>query len=457
MEDKHQKIKKLEALAAEILILKQELGLRRPLLIEFCGTPKAGKTTTITSLNIFLKRNEFKTVVLSEKASVCPIDKKTHPFFNLWTFSKSVADILEHLFTGKDLVDIILVDRGIFDALCWFEWLITNPPHNPHLDLSNHKSMIPFITMKMFTSYIDLIYVFQVSPETALEREYATLLTEKYGSIMKPEVIESYNFAINNCIDKYSKIFRKIQTIETSNDEPNNISYLVTSKILEILKETLIEKIGYLDTSYKSRFNNGINNFEVIADAELKFGSRKFVENSDFIQPIPIAVITNPAKDKVLVVKKNLKKSGKGSPEKNKYLLYVGGHIRQEDYYGNLMDIFGTALYREVNEEIAESISVAGKEPFLIYKPTNQKSEKHLAICYVIIMDLEDKKFNPSGNEFVSKTGRTKSGQVLTIKELLDESIISEEWSIEILKKVFNVTSAIKQGKFEFDDSFDDD
>ena len=53
MVSKKDKILELEKLAKEILNLKQILGLRRPLLIEFCGTPKAGKTTTITALNIF--------------------------------------------------------------------------------------------------------------------------------------------------------------------------------------------------------------------------------------------------------------------------------------------------------------------------------------------------------------------------------------------------------------------
>ena len=54
--DRIKTIKELEKLAAEVLKLKQEREQRRPLLIEFCGSPKSGKSTTITSLNIFLKR-----------------------------------------------------------------------------------------------------------------------------------------------------------------------------------------------------------------------------------------------------------------------------------------------------------------------------------------------------------------------------------------------------------------
>ncbi|MBK6344263.1 MAG: hypothetical protein IPF41_17245 [Flavobacteriales bacterium] len=108
---KHGRIAELEKLAENVLRLKQLRGQRRPLLIEFCGSPKSGKSTTINSLNIFLRRNEFKTVVLTERASVCPIQSKTHPYFNLWTLSAAIAEILFHLDQGKDKVDVIISDE----------------------------------------------------------------------------------------------------------------------------------------------------------------------------------------------------------------------------------------------------------------------------------------------------------------------------------------------------------
>lgn len=47
-------IEKLELLAGEVLELKKLHRQRRPIVIEFCGSPKSGKTSSITSLNIFL-------------------------------------------------------------------------------------------------------------------------------------------------------------------------------------------------------------------------------------------------------------------------------------------------------------------------------------------------------------------------------------------------------------------
>jgi len=99
MNDKNRndKIKELENLAIEILEFKQERKLRRPLLIEFCGSPKSGKSTTITSLNQFLKRNGFSTTILTERASICPVSNKKDPFFNIWTLTSAIAEIVENL------------------------------------------------------------------------------------------------------------------------------------------------------------------------------------------------------------------------------------------------------------------------------------------------------------------------------------------------------------------------
>ena len=52
-------ITNLQNRAKEILELKQKHRQRRPIVIEFSGSPKSGKTTCINSLELFLKRNGF--------------------------------------------------------------------------------------------------------------------------------------------------------------------------------------------------------------------------------------------------------------------------------------------------------------------------------------------------------------------------------------------------------------
>jgi len=47
----------MEKIAADVLFLKNDMRQRRPIVIEFCGSPKSGKTSCITSLNIFFPRS----------------------------------------------------------------------------------------------------------------------------------------------------------------------------------------------------------------------------------------------------------------------------------------------------------------------------------------------------------------------------------------------------------------
>lgn len=444
--DRINAIKELESLAKEILVLKESRDLRRPILIEFCGSPKSGKSTTVNSLNIFLKRNGVKTKVLTERASICPVKNKTHPFFNIWTLCTAVAEIIQHLDEGRDKVDIIISDRGIFDALCWFHWLNTNSSeYAPYLDDVSYKILSDFTLMDIWYGFIDLIYVFQVAPDTSIKREYATLLTDKRGSIMREPVLKGFNQSVNEVMKIYGNKFRKITNIKTDipeyDNHPNSVSYEVTSNVLNILSELLIEKIGYFEKCEIKPTSIGISPFQSIASLKLKYGPRTRIElTKTNIQPIAIAVITNKIRNKVLVVKKSLKRTASNSPESNTLLLYIGGHVRQEDEKTDdtLSQIIHRTLRREIQEEIGESIAIKNSAPFIIYTPDNPISEKHIAICHVIEMDLKDKVFKLTSDEFMRKSETSKSGHLLSINDILHGNYKLESWSQEILKHVFN-------------------
>ncbi len=92
---------------------------RNPIVVEFAGVPKAGKTTTIAQIQAFLKRCGFKVEVVIERASICPIKDKKHVNFNIWTACTTLAQILEKTQTPPrpDDPQILILDRGIFDSL----------------------------------------------------------------------------------------------------------------------------------------------------------------------------------------------------------------------------------------------------------------------------------------------------------------------------------------------------
>jgi predicted NUDIX family phosphoesterase/thymidylate kinase len=437
MKNSLDKINELEDIAAKILKAKKIARPRRPIVIEFCGTPKAGKTSCVSSLNLFLKRNGFKTKVLTERASICPIKDKYNPSFNLWNLFSSSAELLENFIEKSKEVDVILCDRSIFDCLCWFQWF----KKYDHINNKDFAILENFLTMDRYITMFDLIYVFKTSPKVALEREYTNLLTRKSGTIMNMKVLSDYNSCIEVATKKYKGTFRSIKEINTDNLSQNEVSLKVTNDVLASLIDLTIEKVAYVSRSSLSNFEN--KNFwfddKLITKLKVSFEYRNLVEkNSEFIQPIPIMVLTDKNKNRVLVARKKDSSLGENSPEKDKLVSYFGGHIRIEDNISHIdfeQTIF-SALTREIQEELGITLNIASNNssPLFIWLKDNEKSAKHLAICFLYQADFEHHKIKLDDYEFIQKTGASESGRIFDLKELQFEKF--EKWSRIILSEL---------------------
>ena len=442
MDKRQENIDKLENLAQEVLKLKNLHRQRRPIIIEFCGSPKAGKTSSITALNIFLKRNGFKTTILTERASICPISDKESPVFNVWTCSATINEINEKMdeanTASEGNLDIILCDRGIFDALCWFRWLKSRDK----MSEEEYDVLTQFAMLNRWQKNIDLVYIFLTTPEESIRREYANLLTNKRGSIMKEDILEQYKKSVEETLHEYESAFRATCVQDTTDREQNDVSYEVTEKTLQTLKEMLMEKIGYADRSSLFLQEGLIDYSKVKCELEkVKYGLREEVEaNSDFIQPIAIAAIISEDGGKILCVKKTRKSTDASSPEFGQTLLYVGGHMRREDSTAkcrSFLDVLRNTLERELYEELGISFALNQKrDPYVIYTPNSNKSRKHLAIGWVIKLN-EGSKLRLDSYELVQKKGRSKSGTFIPFQNITDPDISLESWSKTILLNIF--------------------
>jgi len=440
-------IRFLEELASQILELKSiAQKQRRPIVIEFCGSPKSGKTSSINSLNIFLKRNGFNTIILTERASICPISNKQDPIFNVWTCTSSINEINKTIDAnrfnrgGDEDIDIIICDRGIFDAICWFRWLKDT---NKMLD-AEYEIMTKFAMLHRWKRNIDLVYTFISDPEKSIEREYANLLTNKAGSIMNTKILSEYRQAILDTRKDYGAQFREVKEIDTSNKAQNQVGFEVTKSTLETLKDMLMEKVGYALKNDLS-LDVGINKTEPIIqslDRCLSFESREKVENVEaFIQPIPIAVIANKERTKVLCLKKTSKSTTKDSAERNKFLFYAGGHMRKEDNTPDTKEKFINIAKNTLNRELYEELGLSEKidgDPIVIYTPTTAKSSRHLAICWIIELDADNCRILLDPYEMVQRKGSSKSGTFISIENINDDTFQTEDWSKHILSHYFD-------------------
>jgi hypothetical protein len=173
----------------------------RPFVLEFAGSPKAGKSTSVDAIEHLLRRNKFHTHVLRERASFCPIPMKGHLFFNMWCACTMLAEVLENIDTD---CDIILKDRGLFDTLIWLERQIR------HGEVTNEEAdrIQRFLLMDRWTRMVDLVLVVTVDPQVAVERELAPRLSKIPGSIMNEQALASINNALAGAVENYRPFFR---------------------------------------------------------------------------------------------------------------------------------------------------------------------------------------------------------------------------------------------------------
>lgn len=435
-------IVELEKLASEVLEIKRRSRPRRPIVIEFSGSPKAGKSSCIGSLDIFLRRNNFKTKILTERASICPIPNKFDPVFNVWTACASLNQLSETLANSGKKLDVIILDRGFFDALCWFEW----QKSEKLLRIDDYARFTNFFTAPRFRMAIDLVLVFESSPETSSDREYRNLLTRKEGSIMREEVLNSYLESIRKTSVKYNKTFRNIIEYNTDKKDQNQVSYDVTKLTLNLLKNISDEKIGYIPInslpSLPSVFD--YTDIEEVIEEKLMFNDRNVVEeNHSLLQIIPIAVIKERGRDDFLVGTKAKRATSATSPEKGRTLCYFGGHVREEDSNlitsGRKLDILKQCVYREVKEEIGIDIDPDELNPKCIWIKDGTKSEFHLAVVFIIELALSRIKLSVDGEEFArfEKKGRTGTGDIVSAYELANSRV--DTWTEKIIKNITNV------------------
>lgn len=99
---------------------------KRPLVIEIAGIPKSGKSTCIEATKKIFRNEGFNVRVIPEKADLCRLNK-FQPMFNFWTFTSFINEMYDVLESNEDYdneckFDLIICDRGAFDALVWFNW-----------------------------------------------------------------------------------------------------------------------------------------------------------------------------------------------------------------------------------------------------------------------------------------------------------------------------------------------
>lgn len=208
--------------------------------MEFAGTPKSGKSTCIDTIGHFFRRLEFKVLAATEGASKRTPYYLKNDFvaFNTWSASYALTHILEGRY-GSDQYQIVILDRGLFDALAWFQ-LLKNEGDVSDDDCSTIQD---FLLVDHWRQFVDMIFLFETDPGTSLEREESEKLINEPGRAMNPHFLTKLNEAYDEIERQFGSNFRALHVVNTSNVQgtsPRETAFFVASKMIEHMKKGIV-------------------------------------------------------------------------------------------------------------------------------------------------------------------------------------------------------------------------
>lgn len=204
----------------------------RPIFVEFSGTPKSGKSSSIETVRHFFRRNDFKTLAPAEGAS-----RRTPAFlkddllaFNIWSGCYSLTHLLERA-NEESPFDLVLLDRGLFDVNCWLRLLEARD----ELTREAREIFQRFFLFDDWRSKTDIVALFTVDPEIALSREHANNLSLEHGRAMNPAFLTELNQLYHTMADELGTEFTHFIRLDTSSGQQTQreISYQISEAIID--------------------------------------------------------------------------------------------------------------------------------------------------------------------------------------------------------------------------------
>src|SRR5208282_2176938 len=345
---------------------------RRPFIIEFAGTPKSGKTTTISAVHQFLKRNGVTVRTFQERASVAPLVDNGTASFNTWVTCATLNGIIEALEDEK--LDVLILDRGLFDGLVWIDW----QEKTHRVSKAEAKGFRSFVLTPRWRGLIDLVFVMHCNAKTSLNREQAKQITLRRGAIMNLATLAQLRRHYLEAADRYEGKFKFINVIESSRGPEMKTITNVAKLILKSLGRFTDEEVlclprksveGQIKLSDIKVVKPSWKAVSKLVNRRGTYVARSIAETSDeLLQVVPVCVIRNG--DRFLT---NVRHEP-GESLHDALGNWAGGHVRKQDLddAGSKWGSVLAGLRRELHEEFSRK-NLPTPEPIEIVPSSKEK------------------------------------------------------------------------------------
>lgn len=192
--------------------------MRKPLMVEFTGTPEAGKTTAVRSVANKLQSLGYKVSVLQESAENLPeeIPKGTWDA-NLWMHYQTQSGLIKASYFNSD---IVLIDRGLIDSNFYGKKFLWE-------EKCTKEEYEEFRNQFIERLFPDFLIALIVPPNISVKRRGGE------GRLVNEEYIKKYN-------EMFIKYFNEITCSKTLIDTSNLDVYSMNDEITNIILTNLL-------------------------------------------------------------------------------------------------------------------------------------------------------------------------------------------------------------------------
>ena len=244
----YEKLKKLHAQKIELQRLKDLSSLGKPFIIEFSGTPRTGKTTTIKNLYDFFKKGGFKVSIIEEFTTSKyykeqlkeKLDNMSIGDCNIAIIEYVHAQLLEALNSENE---IILIDRSINDRQIWNYRRYINGDI-PKVQYQNIKAKYSKISKEL----IDFLVITYADSLISLKRDYNSSLALEKRNFLNINNIDEYNKSLNELSDLFEESVENFILLDTTSINMNDVAVQIASQIMNVMRKKYID-------SFKKKYN----------------------------------------------------------------------------------------------------------------------------------------------------------------------------------------------------------
>ncbi|UCE61571.1 MAG: NUDIX domain-containing protein [Phycisphaerales bacterium] len=283
-----------------------------------------------------------------------------------------------------------MLDRGLFDAAGWFEFLCNT---QKRLSAEDREIITRFFTLELWRKRENGVFLFTSDRATSLKREQHDKLTTRGGSVMNAEILKGLRASYEAVAGRHSHEFPHLYHVDTSfvNGEPpsfQQIAFCVAEKMTHIMEEASTQMLLVTEPVAFRGFERARDVMEktiksILNDNRPRFLDRAEAEKTlDVQQVVPYAVLQREdgtyfwARRRSNVRRKELQ---------GKHTILVGGHAEKRDWdAGSPRDVFTQCLRRELEEELV-GVQILDIEPLgFLHDPRSTMGEHHLAFVHRI-------------------------------------------------------------------------